>query len=92
MDTNVNFTPEDLKRFYWHSRRGMLELDLLLVPFAKHQLQNLSSEQLLGYKLLLEEEDQDLFVWLTKRQAAPTVQLQTTVDLVLSLHAVSHLE
>ena len=26
---------EDAKRVYWHSRRGMLELDLVLMPFAE---------------------------------------------------------
>lgn len=25
----------ELKRLYWHSRRGMLELDVLLVPFVQ---------------------------------------------------------
>jgi antitoxin CptB len=25
----------ELNRLYWHSRRGMLELDVLLVPFVK---------------------------------------------------------
>ena len=25
----------EINRLYWHSRRGMLELDVLLVPFTK---------------------------------------------------------
>ncbi len=25
----------ELNRLYWHSRRGMLELDVLLVPFVR---------------------------------------------------------
>lgn len=83
MDTKVNFSPEDLKRLYWHSRRGMLELDLLLIPFAEEALSRLDQQQLEDYRNLLGEEDQDLFLWLTRRQAAPTVELQRSVELVL---------
>jgi len=83
MDTKVNFSPEDLKRLYWHSRRGMLELDLLLIPFAEEELSRLDQQQLEGYRNLLGEEDQDLFLWLTRRQPAPTPDLQRSVDLVL---------
>ena len=25
----------EINRLYWHSRRGMLELDVLLVPFTR---------------------------------------------------------
>lgn len=83
MDTKVNFSPEDLKRLYWHSRRGMLELDLLLIPFAEEALSRLDQQQLEDYRNLLGEEDQDLFLWLTRRQAAPTAELQRSVELVL---------
>ena len=27
----------EVKRLYWHSRRGMWELDQLLVPFVEEQ-------------------------------------------------------
>ena len=79
----MNFSPADLKRLYWHSRRGMLELDLLLVPFAEQHLQGLDGQQLESYRNLLQEEDQDLFLWLMRRQPAPTPELQYAVDLVL---------
>lgn len=79
----MNFSPEDLKRLYWHSRRGMLELDLLLLPFAEEELGRLDQQQLEDYRNLLGEEDQDLFLWLTRRQSAPTPELQRCVELVL---------
>jgi antitoxin CptB len=82
-DTQPNFTSEELKRLYWHSRRGMLELDLLLVPFAEQRLPGLGRAEQLLYRDLLAEEDQDLFLWLTRRQAAPSARLQTIVDLIL---------
>jgi antitoxin CptB len=54
-------------KIFWHSRRGMLELDLLLVPFATEVFDTLSSQDQLLYSDLLEEEDQDLFSWLMQR-------------------------
>lgn len=55
------------KRLYWHSRRGMWELDLLLVPFLEHRYDNLDPDDQAAYRALLDEEDQDLFVWLMRR-------------------------
>lgn len=79
----MNFSPADLKRMYWHSRRGMLELDLLLVPFAEQRLPELDTHEIESYRNLLKEEDQDLFMWLMRRQPAPTPELRHAVDLVL---------
>lgn len=54
----------DNKRVYWHSRRGMLEIDLALMPFAEEVYPHLSEEDKDLYKLFLEEEDTDIFAWL----------------------------
>lgn len=83
-DTKNSLSAADLKRLYWHSRRGMLELDLILVPFAEHILPQLSDADVELYRELLSEEDQDLFMWLTRRADAPTPRLQSIVDLVLT--------
>lgn len=64
-------TDIDYKRLVWQSRRGMLELDLLLLPFATERLQALPPEQQQDYSRLLQEEDQDLFAWLVDRQQHP---------------------
>ncbi len=61
----------------------MLELDLLLVPFAEQRLGEISQQQLEDYRNLLREEDQDLFLWLMQRQPAPTPELQRSIDLIL---------
>ena len=74
----------DLKKMYWHSRRGMLELDLILVPFAENVLPNLSKSECAEYARLLEQEDQDIFMWLMKRVPVPDSSLQPMVDKILS--------
>lgn len=55
------------QRLYWHSRRGMLELDLLLLPFVTEVFDTLDTEEQLLYQDLLAEEDQDLWHWLLER-------------------------
>ena len=62
----------------------MLELDLLLVPFAQSCLGELDEVSLSRYGELLEQEDQDLFMWLTRREPAPTENLRQIIELVLS--------
>ncbi len=79
----MKFSEEDLKRLYWHSRRGMLELDLLLVPFARDQLRQLDEADLALYQELLQEEDQDLFLWFMRREPAPAGKLQRIINLIL---------
>jgi len=76
--------PAELKKMYWHSRRGMLELDLILVPFAESALPDLQDQQVEDYRRLLLEEDQDLFLWLVKKTPIPDTSLQDIVDTVIA--------
>jgi len=72
----------DFKKLVWHSRRGMLELDLLLLPFARTRLRTLSSHQQALYRQLLEEQDQDLFAWLIEREKHPAPPIQELIRLI----------
>lgn len=58
----------NLNRLYWHSRRGMWELDLILVPFLEFGFAKLSQDEQNLYVQMLAEEDQDIFSWLVKRE------------------------
>lgn len=57
----------DKNRVKWASRRGMLELDLILSPFVDENYDELSAVDQARFWSLLECEDQDLFGWLMKR-------------------------
>lgn len=59
----VKSTDAEVQRVMWHSRRGMLELDLALGPFAKQEYAQLTAEDQAMYRKLLAEEDTDLFQW-----------------------------
>ncbi|MCF3972931.1 succinate dehydrogenase assembly factor 2 [Paracoccus salsus] len=54
-----------LKMRSW--RRGMKEMDLILGPFADGPLTNLSEDEFAAYEALLSENDQDLYLWITRR-------------------------
>ena len=77
-------TPIDKNRIIWHSRRGMLELDLLLEPFARYRFESLSPEQQQLYQALLACEDQDLFAWLLQRQAPSDPTLEPIIEMILA--------
>ncbi len=74
----------EYKKLAWHSRRGMRELDLLLLPFVEGFLQKQSSEDQLLYQRFLNEEDQDLYNWLVMREPAPTPEIERIVELIRS--------
>lgn len=74
----------ELKKMWWHSRRGMLELDLLLLPFATDKLAELDDSQQKIYQRLLEQEDQDLFSWLIEKELAPDSELKLMIQMILA--------
>lgn len=69
-------------RLFWSSRRGMLELDLILLPFLENIYPTLTQADKESYWQLLECEDQDMFEWFMRRADPLNSQLQRIVDLV----------
>ena len=51
---------EEWNRARWASRRGLLELDLLLSPFVDDGFAQMSAELRAMYRELLFQDDQDL--------------------------------
>lgn len=72
----------DKNRLIWGSRRGMLELDLILLPFIDNVYPTLSPEDQLSYQQLLTSEDQDMYAWFMRRTDPEDASLQRIVDLV----------
>ena len=73
----------ELNRLFWHSRRGMLELDVLLVPFVREVFASLDAEDQQRYYKLLECEDQDMFGWFMQRNEPEDADLQRIVKMIL---------
>jgi len=72
----------DKNKLFWASRRGMLELDLFLMPFVENIYPTLDTVDQERYLKLLDQEDQDLFVWLMKRNDPEDPELLRIVEIV----------
>lgn len=73
----------ELNRLFWQSRRGMLELDVLLVPFTREVYATLDAEDQRRYRKLLACEDQDMFAWFMEREESEDADLQRMVRMIL---------
>ncbi|MDA8693572.1 succinate dehydrogenase assembly factor 2 [Pseudomonadales bacterium] len=88
MDVMTNFNTDleraEYNRVIWHSRRGMLELDIVLESFVKdsYLLLDLDSQAL--YRRLLTCEDQELFNWFLKKEPAKDAGLAAMVEIILT--------
>lgn len=79
----VSTSDPELNRLFWHSRRGMLELDRLLVPFLQEAFTSLEEADKERYIKLLACEDQDIFAWFMQRTEPEDADLQRIVGLIL---------
>ena len=60
-------TSDEQNRMRWASRRGLLELDLLLGPFVEEVFPELDSNAREAYRRLMSCDDQDILNWIMGR-------------------------
>jgi antitoxin CptB len=72
----------EYRRLCWRSRRGMLELDLALLPFVERRLVALTAVEQARYGRLLDHDDWDIYDWILGRSAPPTADLASIVAAV----------
>ena len=53
-----------MKKLQWQCRRGMLELDVILIPFLEKHFCALEQESQLLFEELLNQADPDLYTWI----------------------------
>lgn len=64
--------PDRVKRLRMRSmRRGIKEMDLILSAYAEARLGGMDDAGLDGYDALLEENDHDLYQWVSGQAAPP---------------------
>lgn len=76
----------EYNRLCWQSRRGMLELDLVLEPFVKQRYRQLDENDRAGFRRLLECEDQDLFSWFLGRVRPGDEELAGIVEKIIEFN------
>ena len=72
----------DKNRLFWASRRGMLELDIILQTFLEEAYDQLEPEEQSLYQHLLGGEDQDLFAWLMGRSVPEDKNTATIIAII----------
>ncbi len=78
------FTPEEKARIKWACRRGMLELDVLIMPFFEECFDGLSKEEQQDFIQLLECDDPDLFMWMMQHGRSEQINLAKMVDKIVT--------
>lgn len=70
-------------RIKWACRRGMLELDVLFMPFVDHAFDALNDQDKAVFQRLLEADDPDLFAWFMGHEPCQDPELAHMVALIL---------
>ena len=82
---NSNQVNEKVKaRLRWACRRGMLELDVLFLPFVDEAYDNISDEQKIVFERLLTCDDPDLFAWFMGHETCEDPELNEMVQFILN--------
>ena len=79
---------EEWNRAKWASRRGLLELDLLLAPFVAEAFLELSVLLRQDYRELLFQADQDLMEWFMGRGAITEDRFVRVIEEIRRFHGI----
>lgn len=75
----------ELKRLRWQCRRGMKEMDALLLAWLDRGWPAADAPQREAFRALLQVEDDVLWAWLSGRRRPESVELATMVDAIHAL-------
>ncbi|MDP6567762.1 MAG: succinate dehydrogenase assembly factor 2 [Alphaproteobacteria bacterium] len=82
MDEDLETRRKRLRYRSWH--RGTKELDLVLGQFAERHLAAMSELEMAQYEAILEEDEQDIYAWLARREPAPERHDNAVMKLILN--------
>ncbi|UGA55184.1 FAD assembly factor SdhE [Vibrio sp. VB16] len=75
---------EDKARIKWACRRGMLELDVVIMPFYDECFDSLSEDEKHDFVALLECDDPDLFNWVMQHGRSDDEKLANMIDKIVA--------
>lgn len=78
------FDKKRFSRLKWACRRGMLELDVLFMPFVDEAFNDLPFADQELFERLLTCDDPDLFAWFMGHQECNDPELARMVNVVLN--------
>lgn len=78
------YTTEEKARIKWACRRGMLELDVVIMPFFEECFERLSENEQQNFVALLECDDPDLFTWIMGHGRSDNPNHASMIDKVVA--------
>ncbi len=69
-------------RIHWACRRGMLELDVAIMPFFKYEYDTLNDTDKNAFVALLKADDPDLFNWMMDHGEPADPELKRIIRLI----------
>ena len=76
-------------RLEWDCRRGMLELDKIIMPFYKQSFKQLSDKQKAVFIRLLACSDLQLFSWFFNGSESADAELQEMVEYIRTVQKIN---
>lgn len=82
-ENSANLSKVNKARLRWACRRGMLELDVLFMPFVDEAYDDLSTKDQFTFERLLTGQDPELFAWFMGHEVCEDKELNAMVQLIL---------
>jgi antitoxin CptB len=80
------------KKILWQCRRGLWELDIILLPFVEKEFTNLNKQDQLLFQQLLKYEYIELFDIFVNKIEPQESQFINLIQLILDKHMKNHNE
>ena len=74
------------KRILWQCRRGLWELDAILIPFVEKNFDDLDTNNQKLFKELLSYEDLEIFDILVNQKEPLDASIKQLVDIIIASH------
>ena len=74
------------KKILWQCRRGLWELDAILIPFVEKNFSNLEEIEIENFKKLLAYEDIEIFDILVNKKPFEDTEISDIVSKILKFH------
>ena len=74
------------KKILWQCRRGLWELDAILIPFVEEKLDSLNEIEVEHFRELLSFEDIDMFDILVNKKAHQNEALEAIINKIINFH------
>ena len=74
------------KKILWQCRRGLWELDAILIPFVEENFDDLDSNNQNLFKELLSYEDVEIFDLLVNKKEPIDLSIKPLLDIIIASH------